>query len=194
MTTPLPAGFTSTETEGTRLIVCSGPRNDAAGTLGQTGDDELQECPDLLWTRQVLMTQRLSAVALAPSVFERGPVGFADVHELAERIAADLGLGAIDVGVVGIGAAGALLATAAGDGYTVAATVATEGATKAVVITTDAQLEPGAMTDVLAALPHPGVGLMLASGASVAPAPVDDVVHLATTAYAHAVADHGAVS
>jgi hypothetical protein len=202
VTTPLPAGFASLETEGTRLIVSSGPRNDAAALFGPTGarvtadgdTDGTEECPDVLWTRQVLMTQRLSAVALAPSVFERGPEGFADVHELAERIAADLGLGAIDVGVIGIGAAEAVLASVPGDGYTIAAAVAVEAEARAVVLTTDAQLEPGAMTDVLATLPSTGIRLMLASGASVTPAPVDDVARLATTAYAHAVAQLGAAS
>ena len=197
MTAVLPEGFASLETEGTRLIVCSGPRNDAAGLFGgdhQPGTVPEDECPDVLWTRQVLMTQRLAAVALAPSVFARGPEGFADVHELAERIAVNLGLGAIDVGVIGIGAAEARLASVSGDGYTVAATVAGESGAAAVVLTTDAQLEPGAMTDVLAVLPQGGIRLMLASGASPAPAPVDEVAALATTAYAHAVALHGAAS
>ncbi|MCW2566773.1 MAG: arginine biosynthesis bifunctional protein ArgJ [Mycobacterium sp.] len=198
----LPEGFTSLETEGTRLIVCSGPRNDAAGLFGgeaqdgagQDGTDPARECPDVLWTRQVLTTQRLTAVALAPSVFDRGPEGFADVHELAERIAAALGLGAIDVGVIGIGAAAAQLASVPGDGYVVTATVAAEEEATSVVLTTDAQLGAGAMTDVLATLPHTGVRLMLGSGASAATPAVDEVAALATTAYAHALALHGAAS
>jgi hypothetical protein len=188
VTTPLPEGFTSLESEGTRLIVCGGPRNDAAGLLPD------EECPDLLWTRQVLTIHRLTAVVLAPSVFDRGPVGFGDVHELAERIAAELGLGAIDVGVIGIGAAEAHLASVPGDGYVVTATVTVETAATAVVVTTDAQVAPGAMTDILATLPHTGVRLMLASGASTVTPRADEVAALATTAFAHALALYGAAS
>jgi hypothetical protein len=189
--TLLPDGFASLESEGTRLIVCSGPRNDAAGLWGGQRDDTV-ECPDVLWTRQVLTTRRLTAVVLAPSVFDRGPEGFADVHELAERIAAELGLGAIDVGVIGIGAAHTSLVSVPGHGYVLAATVALEAEAAAVVLTTDAQLEPGAMTDVLATLPHTGIRLMLASGASTATPPADEVAALAATAFAHAL--HGAAS
>jgi hypothetical protein len=185
----LPEGFASLETEGTRLIVCSGPRNDAAGLF-----PDGQECPDVLWTRQVLTTQRLTAVALAPSVFDRGPEGFGDVHELAERIAAELGLGAIDVGVVGVGAASTTLATVPGAGYSLGATVAVESEASVVVLTTDAHLAPGAMTDVLATLPHTGVRLMLASGASPATPAPDEVAALAATAFAHALSLHGAAS
>jgi hypothetical protein len=185
----LPEGFASLESEGTRLIVCSGPRNDAAGLFPDT-----EECPDILWTRQVLTTQRLTALALAPSVFDRGPEGFADVHELAERLAAELGLGAIDVGVVGIGAARTHLVSVPGDGYVVTATVAAEEEARAVVLTTDAPLAPGAMTDVLATLPHTGVRLMLGSGASAGAPGADEVAALAATAFAHALALHGAAS
>jgi hypothetical protein len=191
--TLLPEGFASLESEGTRLIVCSGPRNDAAGLWGGPVDDTA-ECPDILWTRQVLTTGRLTAVVLAPSVFDRGPEGFGDVHELAERIAAELGLGAIDVGVVGIGSAAAHLASVRGDGYVVTATVAAEEEATAVVLTTDAQLGPGAMTDVLATLPLTGIRLMLGSGASPATPGADEVADLAATAYAHALSLHGAAS
>jgi hypothetical protein len=142
------------------------------------------------------MSGRLTAVGLAPSVFSRGPEGFADVHELAERIAVSLGIGAIEIGVVAIGAAEAYLANVDEVGYSVAATVAVEHEATAVVLTTDAQLSAGALADVLASLPAeaPKVRLMLASGASPATPDVVDVTRSAATAYAHAVAVQGAAS
>jgi glutamate N-acetyltransferase/amino-acid N-acetyltransferase len=188
----LPAGFSAVELEGAKVLVCAGPRDDAAGLLP---DEEFAE---LLWTRQVLGTGRVTAAALVPGTPSRGPVGFADVHALTERLADELGIGAVEVAPVAIGASVVRLATAGGDGYCVAATVAGHpGADPAaVVLTTDATLDPAALTEVLAALPLHGSGarLALASGASGATPTAADVADVAGTAYTRAIAAEGAPS
>jgi hypothetical protein len=83
------AGFSTRDIQGTMVIVNEGPRDDAAGVFTDT------ESPDALWTRQVLTTGRLRAVALVPAAGD-----FVAVHRVAERVADALGLGAIQVGVV----------------------------------------------------------------------------------------------
>jgi hypothetical protein len=83
------AGFRTRDVDGVSVIVNEGPRDDAAGVFADT------EAPDALWTRQVLTTGRLRAVALLPA-----PEDFVAVHRVAERVADALGLGAIQVGVV----------------------------------------------------------------------------------------------
>lgn len=177
MTAVLPAGFTSVELEGARLVVCSGPEDAAAGAL--PGD-----CPDLLWTRQVLITGRLTAAAFVPGEFARTPEGFGDVHELTERIGQELGVGAAEVAVLAVGTAEIHLATVAGDGYTVSATVATSTETPAAVLATDAVLQPGVLADVLAALPAAGTTprVMVASGATGATPSTADLTRVAAEA------------
>jgi hypothetical protein len=122
------AGFTTRDVEGTSVILNEGPRDDAAGVFADTG------APDALWTRQVLTTGRLRAVAVVPA-----PADFVAVHQVAERVAAALGLGAIQVGVV---------------------------ADPDEVVLTDAALDAAALTEALEAVPVERLKIMLASGAA----------------------------
>jgi hypothetical protein len=123
-------GFTSVEVDGTRVLVNNGPRDDAAGVFADA------DSPDALWTRQVLTTGRLTALAFAGELAD-----FVAVHELAERVAAGLGIGAIEVGVV-------------------------SGATDTDVVLTDEALDAAALGRRLAALPPSRLKIMLASGAA----------------------------
>jgi glutamate N-acetyltransferase/amino-acid N-acetyltransferase len=122
------AGFTTRDVQGTSVILNEGPRDDAAGVFADT------EAPDALWTRQVLTTGRLRAVAVVPA-----PEDFVAVHRVAERVAAELGLGAIQVGVV---------------------------AHPDEIVLTDAALDAAALTEALEAVPVERLKIMLASGAA----------------------------
>jgi hypothetical protein len=122
------AGFTTRHVAGVDVIVNEGPRDDAAGVFTDT------ESPDALWTRQVLTTGRLRAVALVPA-----PEDFVAVHRVAERVAGELGLGAIEVGVV---------------------------SAEDEVVLTDAALDAAALTAELETRPVDRLKIMLASGAA----------------------------
>jgi hypothetical protein len=145
-------GFTPIVFDGCRVLVAGGPRDDAAGVFADA------ERADLLWTRQVLTTGRLAAVALAPSRAAEGPDGFGTVHELAERIADHLGAGAVEIAVVPWDQGEPVTVETAGYALTVLADV------HATVLLTDAVLDSAALTEALAGLT--GTGVALASGAS----------------------------
>ena len=176
MTAVLPAGFASAELVGATVVMCRGPWDDAAGALPD------EDRPDLSWTRQVLTTGRLTVAALALGTFDRTPEGFGQVHELVERIARDLGIGAAEVAVLAVGRSAKVHhGWAAGDGYTVSADVTN---TPAALLTTDAKLAPGVLGDVLAALPDAGTTprVMVASGATGATPTTEDLVRVSVDA------------
>jgi glutamate N-acetyltransferase/amino-acid N-acetyltransferase len=140
------------------VLVGNGPRDTAAGVFAAV------DRADLLWTRQVLTTGRLAAVALAPSRFAEGPDGFDTVHELAERIADHLGVGAVEIAVAPWDQGDPVTVETAGYAVTVVA-----GA-PATVLLTDAVLDTPTLTQTLTGLT--GAVVALASGASgVAPEP-----------------------
>jgi hypothetical protein len=85
----LPAGFTSTP----GLLVNDGPTDAAAGRFA----GELTA--PALWSRQVLTDDRLRALTVTAPVPAGGPEAFQAVHATAERVAADLGIGAVEVAV-----------------------------------------------------------------------------------------------
>jgi glutamate N-acetyltransferase/amino-acid N-acetyltransferase len=86
----LPSGF---RLNG-NLLVNDGPTDTAAGQFG--GNDLAAPA---LWSRQVLSDGRLRAVALVPPADGTGPERFQSVHATAEHVAADLGIGAVEVAV-----------------------------------------------------------------------------------------------
>lgn len=85
----LPAGFVTTPT----LLVNHGPADAAAGRFAD------EHSAPALWSRQVLSDGRLRAVTVVPPVAADGPAAFQAVHATAERVAADLGIGAVEVAV-----------------------------------------------------------------------------------------------
>lgn len=86
------------------LVVNDGPLDAAAGVFTT---NRVQAAP-VLWSRQVLTAGRLRAVVLNSGGANActGPAGFQDSHATAERVAAGLGLGAIDVAVCSTGLIG----------------------------------------------------------------------------------------
>jgi len=93
------------------LVVNDGPADAAAGVFTM---NRVQAAP-VLWSRQVLTSGRLRAVVLNSGGANActGPAGFQDTHATAERVAAALGLGAIDVAVCSTGLIGRRLDLAA---------------------------------------------------------------------------------
>lgn len=86
------------------LVVNDGPHDSAAAVFTR---NKVRAAP-VLWTQQVLATGRARAVVLNSGGANActGPEGFADTHLTAERTAAALGLGAIDVAVCSTGLIG----------------------------------------------------------------------------------------
>ncbi|HKN99151.1 MAG TPA: hypothetical protein VJX10_18665 [Pseudonocardiaceae bacterium] len=84
----LPAGFRLES----NLLVNEGPTDAAAGRFTDT------HAP-ALWSRQVLTDGRLRALAVVPPVAGSGPEQFQSVHATAERVAGELGIGAVEVAV-----------------------------------------------------------------------------------------------
>ncbi|KPM54585.1 bifunctional ornithine acetyltransferase/N-acetylglutamate synthase [Frankia sp. CcI49] len=86
------------------IVVNDGPADAAAGVFTR---NRVQAAP-VLWTRQVLTGGRLRAVVLNSGGANActGPAGFADTHTTAERVAAELGIGAGEVAVCSTGLIG----------------------------------------------------------------------------------------
>jgi glutamate N-acetyltransferase/amino-acid N-acetyltransferase len=163
MTENLPTGFRF-EVASTRgfLLVNDGPRATAVGHFGAA---ELS-APEL-WSRQVLTDGQLRAVAVIPAVDGTGPEQFQAVHAAAERIAAGLGVGAVEVAICwaeAIDSRQALRLTE--DGWTVAG-YGTGGGL--VLVVTDVVIDAASLETALAkAWPSTGeeTVLVLASGGS----------------------------
>ena len=101
------AGLKSSGAEDVALVVNDGP-DDAAAAVFTT--NRFPAAP-VLWSRQVLAGHRLRAVVLNSGGANActGPEGFADTHTTAEHVAAELGMGAIDVAVASTGLIGVRL-------------------------------------------------------------------------------------
>lgn len=86
------------------LVVNDGPASAAAGVFTR---NQVKAAP-VLWSAQVLTGGRLRAVVLNSGGANActGPAGFQDAHASAERVAALLGCGAIDVAVCSTGLIG----------------------------------------------------------------------------------------
>jgi glutamate N-acetyltransferase / amino-acid N-acetyltransferase len=163
VTENVPAGFRF-DTNGSAgfLLVNDGPTNTAAGYFGGT-----DLSAPALWSRQVLTDGRLRAVAVLPPVDGTGPEQFQAVHAAAERIAAELDAGAVEVAICwgdSVDSRQALRLTS--DGWAVAG-YGSDGAL--VLLVTDAVVEPVALDTALArAWPATAeeTVLILASGCS----------------------------
>jgi glutamate N-acetyltransferase / amino-acid N-acetyltransferase len=101
------AGLKSSGEPDVALVVNDGP-DDAAAAVFTT--NRFPAAP-VLWSRQVLQGGRLRAVVLNSGGANActGADGFADTHATAEHVAAELGLGAIDVAVASTGLIGVRL-------------------------------------------------------------------------------------
>ncbi|MQA35626.1 bifunctional glutamate N-acetyltransferase/amino-acid acetyltransferase ArgJ [Modestobacter roseus] len=101
------AGLKSSGDPDVALVVNDGP-DDAAAAVFTT--NRFPAAP-VQWSRQVLQTGRLKAVVLNSGGANActGPEGFGDTHATAEHVAAELGIGAIDVAVASTGLIGVRL-------------------------------------------------------------------------------------
>ncbi|MGY1616439.1 bifunctional glutamate N-acetyltransferase/amino-acid acetyltransferase ArgJ [Geodermatophilus sp. SYSU D00691] len=101
------AGLKSSGDRDVALVVNDGP-DDAAAAVFTT--NRFPAAP-VQWSRQVLSGGRLRAVVLNSGGANActGPEGFQDTHATAEHVAAELGLGAIDVAVASTGLIGVRL-------------------------------------------------------------------------------------
>ncbi|MGY1643644.1 bifunctional glutamate N-acetyltransferase/amino-acid acetyltransferase ArgJ [Geodermatophilus sp. SYSU D00703] len=101
------AGLKSTGANDVALVVNDGP-DDAAAAVFTT--NRFPAAP-VQWSRQVLATGRVQAVALNSGGANActGAEGFQDTHATAEHVAAELGIGAIDVAVASTGLIGVRL-------------------------------------------------------------------------------------
>jgi glutamate N-acetyltransferase/amino-acid N-acetyltransferase len=101
------AGLKSTGAPDVALVVNDGPDDDAAAVFTT---NRFPAAP-VQWSRQVLQTGRVKAVVLNSGGANActGPGGFGDTHATAEHVAAELGLGAIDVAVASTGLIGVRL-------------------------------------------------------------------------------------
>ncbi|RZS29759.1 glutamate N-acetyltransferase [Herbihabitans rhizosphaerae] len=86
------------------LVVNDGPSDAAAGVFTT---NKVKAAP-VLWSQQVLTTGRLRAVVLNSGGANActGPEGFQDTHATAEKVAAVLGTGAVEVAVCSTGLIG----------------------------------------------------------------------------------------
>ena len=153
----VPAGFRL----AANLLVNDGPADTAAGQFGGTDLDA-----PALWSRQVLTDGRLRAVAVVAPVEGTGPERFQAVHATAERTAAQLGLGAVEVAVWWADApVGRQALRLTSTGWTVAGLAVGD----LVVVLTDAALPPAELETALAGVWPAGQDdnvLVLASGSS----------------------------
>ncbi|MEU2350812.1 bifunctional glutamate N-acetyltransferase/amino-acid acetyltransferase ArgJ [Modestobacter sp. NPDC049651] len=101
------AGLKTTGNPDVALVVNDGP-DDAAAAVFTT--NRFPAAP-VQWSRQVLSSGRLKAVVLNSGGANActGPEGFGDTHATAEHVAAELGIGAIDVAVASTGLIGVRL-------------------------------------------------------------------------------------
>jgi glutamate N-acetyltransferase/amino-acid N-acetyltransferase len=98
------AGLKTSGDPDVALVVNDGP-DDAAAAVFTT--NRFPAAP-VQWSRQVLSGGRLKAVVLNSGGANActGPEGFQDTHATAEHVAAELGIGAIDVAVASTGLIG----------------------------------------------------------------------------------------
>lgn len=98
------AGIKSSGAKDLALILNEGPIYQAAGVFTS---NRIKAAP-VVWTEQVLKDSKLKAVVLNSGGANActGPDGFADTHQTAEKVAAELGCGAIDVAVCSTGLIG----------------------------------------------------------------------------------------
>ncbi|HEX5497410.1 MAG TPA: bifunctional glutamate N-acetyltransferase/amino-acid acetyltransferase ArgJ [Mycobacteriales bacterium] len=101
------AGIAATDRLDLAIVVNDGPTDAAAGVFTA---NRVKAAP-VLWSQQVLASGRLTAVVLNSGGANActGPDGFADTHATAERAAAALGTGAVDVAVCSTGLIGTRL-------------------------------------------------------------------------------------
>jgi glutamate N-acetyltransferase/amino-acid N-acetyltransferase len=101
------AGLKSSGALDVAVVVNDGP-DDAAAAVFTT--NRFPAAP-VQWSRQVLSSGRLKAVVLNSGGANActGPEGFQDTHATAEHLAAELGVGAIDVAVASTGLIGVRL-------------------------------------------------------------------------------------
>ncbi|SDX58684.1 glutamate N-acetyltransferase [Modestobacter sp. DSM 44400] len=101
------AGLKSSGDPDVALVVNDGP-DDAAAAVFTT--NRFPAAP-VQWSRQVLGAGRVRAVVLNSGGANActGPEGFGDTHATAEHVAAELGMGAIDVAVASTGLIGTRL-------------------------------------------------------------------------------------
>ena len=101
------AGLKSSGDPDVALVVNDGPDDGAAAVFTT---NRFPAAP-VQWSRQVLSTGRARAVVLNSGGANActGPGGFQDTHATAEHVAAQLGLGAIDVAVASTGLIGVRL-------------------------------------------------------------------------------------
>jgi glutamate N-acetyltransferase / amino-acid N-acetyltransferase len=98
------AGIKSSGAKDLALVVNEGPIFQAAGVFTA---NRVKAAP-VIWTEQVMRDSTLKAVVLNSGGANActGPDGFADTHKTAEKVAAELGCGAIDVAVCSTGLIG----------------------------------------------------------------------------------------
>jgi glutamate N-acetyltransferase/amino-acid N-acetyltransferase len=101
------AGIKESGNPDLTLVVNDGPLTSAAGVFTT---NKVKAAP-VLWSQQVLVQRSLKAVVLNSGGANActGPEGFQDTHTTAEKVAAVLGVGAIDVAVCSTGLIGARL-------------------------------------------------------------------------------------
>ncbi|MFF2630746.1 bifunctional glutamate N-acetyltransferase/amino-acid acetyltransferase ArgJ [Kitasatospora griseola] len=101
------AGLKASGTSDLALVVNDGPLHAAAGVFTS---NRVHAAP-VKWSRQVLKDGELAAVVLNSGGANActGPEGFQDTHTTAEKVAAELGVGAIEVAVCSTGLIGVRL-------------------------------------------------------------------------------------
>ncbi|MGI8457396.1 MAG: bifunctional glutamate N-acetyltransferase/amino-acid acetyltransferase ArgJ [Propionibacteriaceae bacterium] len=101
------AGLKESGTPDLALVINDGPQLTAASVFTR---NRVKAAP-VLWSAQVLATATLRSVILNSGGANActGPEGFADTHATAEQVAAELGIGAIDVAVCSTGLIGVRL-------------------------------------------------------------------------------------
>ncbi|MFJ5231535.1 bifunctional glutamate N-acetyltransferase/amino-acid acetyltransferase ArgJ [Kitasatospora sp. NPDC088391] len=101
------AGIKASGNPDLALVVNDGPRHAAAGVFTS---NRVHAAP-VKWSRQVLNDGELTAVVLNSGGANActGPEGFQDTHATAEKVAAELGTGALEVAVCSTGLIGVRL-------------------------------------------------------------------------------------
>ncbi|PJN21372.1 bifunctional glutamate N-acetyltransferase/amino-acid acetyltransferase ArgJ [Kitasatospora sp. CB02891] len=101
------AGLKASGTSDLALVVNDGPLHAAAGVFTS---NRVHAAP-VKWSRQVLKDGELAAVVLNSGGANActGPEGFQDTHATAEKVAAELGVGAVEVAVCSTGLIGVRL-------------------------------------------------------------------------------------
>ena len=107
----VPAGIKASGAPDVALVVNTGPSDVAAAVFTS---NRVKAAP-VLWTQQVIASQRLRAVVLNSGGANActGADGFADTHQTAEAVAAALSIGAGEVAVCSTGLIGERLPMAA---------------------------------------------------------------------------------